>query len=59
LRGGFFGQSAGIQVKMITGDHAVTARAIASSMGLQQRGEVLAFTGQELAQTRDLVRQFR
>jgi Ca2+-transporting ATPase len=43
-------QSAGIQVKMITGDHAVTARAIASSMGLQQRGEVLAFTGQELAQ---------
>ncbi|BAU64354.1 ATPase, E1-E2 type [Stanieria sp. NIES-3757] len=43
-------QSAGIQVKMITGDHAVTARAIASSMGLQRQGEVLAFTGQELAQ---------
>jgi Ca2+-transporting ATPase len=43
-------QSAGIQVKMITGDHAVTARAIASTMGLQQQGEVLAFTGQELAQ---------
>ncbi|AFZ34278.1 ATPase, P-type (transporting), HAD superfamily, subfamily IC [Stanieria cyanosphaera PCC 7437] len=43
-------QSAGIQVKMITGDHAVTARAIASSMGLQRQGEVLAFTGQELTQ---------
>lgn len=43
-------QSAGIQVKMITGDHAVTARAIAAQMGLQKRGEVLAFTGQELAQ---------
>ncbi|MBE9166545.1 cation-transporting P-type ATPase [Pleurocapsales cyanobacterium LEGE 06147] len=43
-------QSAGIQVKMITGDHAVTARAIAAQMGLQKRGEVLAFSGQELAQ---------
>ncbi len=43
-------QSAGIQVKMITGDHAVTARAIATSMGLQRQGNVLAFTGQELAQ---------
>ena len=43
-------QSAGIEVKMITGDHAVTARAIASSMGLQQQGEVRAFTGRELAQ---------
>ncbi|GAB4177348.1 MAG: cation-transporting P-type ATPase [Coleofasciculaceae cyanobacterium] len=43
-------QEAGIQVKMITGDHAVTARAIASRMGLNKNGEVLAFTGQELAQ---------
>jgi cation-transporting P-type ATPase F len=42
-------QEAGIQVKMITGDHAVTARAIASRMGLNKNGEVLAFTGQELA----------
>ena len=42
-------QSAGIEVKMITGDHAVTAKAIASQMGLQQ-GEVLAFTGRKLAQ---------
>lgn len=29
-------QEAGIQVKMITGDHAVTARAIASRMGLNR-----------------------
>ncbi len=43
-------QSAGIEVKMITGDHAVTASAIASTMGLQHQGDVLAFTGQELAQ---------
>jgi Ca2+-transporting ATPase len=43
-------QEAGIQVKMITGDHAVTARAIASRMGLNRHGEVLAFTGQELTQ---------
>ncbi len=42
-------QEAGIQVKMITGDHAVTAKAIASRMGLNKNGEVLAFTGQELA----------
>lgn len=43
-------QSAGIQVKMITGDHAVTAKAIASRMGLNKGGEVLAFTGQQIAQ---------
>jgi len=43
-------QESGIQVKMITGDHAVTARAIALRMGFNNNGEVLAFTGQELAQ---------
>ncbi|AFZ18474.1 cation-transporting P-type ATPase [Allocoleopsis franciscana] len=43
-------QDAGIQVKMITGDHAVTARAIASRMGFNKNQEVLAFTGQELTQ---------
>lgn len=43
-------QEAGIQVKMITGDHAVTAAAIASQMGFNKNGDVLAFTGQELAQ---------
>lgn len=42
-------QEAGIQVKMITGDHAVTAAAIAAQMGLKKQGEVLAFTGQEIA----------
>ncbi len=41
-------QSAGIQVKMITGDHALTAGAIARMMGLNQTNEVLTFTGQEL-----------
>lgn len=43
-------QKAGIQVKMITGDHAVTAQAIAKRMGFNQNGEVIAFTGQQLAQ---------
>lgn len=41
---------AGIQVKMITGDHAVTAAAIAQSMGLDKNGQVQAFTGKQLAQ---------
>ncbi len=43
-------QNAGIQVKMITGDHAVTARAIAQRIGFNKNGEVLAFTGAQLAQ---------
>lgn len=43
-------QSAGIQVKMITGDHAVTAQAIARRMGINKNSSVLAFTGAELAQ---------
>lgn len=43
-------QTAGIQVKMITGDHAVTAAAIAKSMGFNHQREVLAFTGSQLAQ---------
>lgn len=41
---------AGIKVKMITGDHAVTAQAIAKRMGFNKNGEVMAFTGQQLAQ---------
>jgi Ca2+-transporting ATPase len=43
-------QEAGIQVKMITGDHALTAAAIAAQMGLKKQGEVLAFTGQDISQ---------
>jgi len=42
-------QDAGIQVKMITGDHAMTAQAIARRMGIHKNGSVLAFTGAELA----------
>ena len=49
-------QQAGIAVKMITGDHAVTARAVAAQIGLDGRkhrenGELVAMTGQELAST--------
>jgi magnesium-transporting ATPase (P-type) len=39
-------RSAGIHVKMITGDHAITASAIATQMGLSDNIKVL--TGQEL-----------
>ena len=42
--------SAGIRVKMITGDHAVTALAIARQIGLSARR---ALTGRELAQLDD------
>lgn len=46
-------QAAGIQVKMITGDHITTASAIAKRIGLQKQGQVLAYTGQELQQMDD------
>ncbi|WP_225885235.1 cation-translocating P-type ATPase [Leptolyngbya sp. KIOST-1] len=42
-------KTAGIEVKMITGDHKVTAAAIADRMGLSSTDEVIAYTGQELA----------
>ncbi|MBN3943842.1 HAD-IC family P-type ATPase [Nostoc sp. NMS9] len=42
-------QSAGIQVKMITGDHALTAAAIARQMGICSN-EAQVFTGRQLAQ---------
>lgn len=42
-------QSAGIQVKMITGDHISTAQAIASRMSLQKTNSVVAFAGKQLA----------
>lgn len=44
-------RSAGIRVKMITGDHAITARAIAAQMGIGGGDGVL--TGQELEQMDD------
>jgi Ca2+-transporting ATPase len=42
-------QSAGIQVKMITGDHIKTATAIARRMGLRKQKKVIAYTVAELA----------
>ena len=42
-------QKAGIEVKMITGDRADTASAIASQMGINKNGALIAYTGAELA----------
>jgi len=41
-------KSAGIRVKMITGDHILTAKAIAAQIGLDSGAEVVALTGRDL-----------
>ncbi|MEL7068275.1 MAG: cation-transporting P-type ATPase [Cyanobacteria bacterium J06581_3] len=46
-------KSAGIQVKMITGDHVSTAQAIAARMSLQNTNSVIAFEGKQLAYMSD------
>lgn len=49
-------QQAGIAVKMITGDHLITARAIAGQIGLQGReenGKLVALSARELEKVSD------
>jgi len=49
-------QQAGIAVKMITGDHLITARAIAGQIGLkghEEGGELTALSGRELEKFSD------
>ncbi len=46
-------QNAGIQVKMITGDHALTASAIACQIGLADSCEMAAITGNQMAELSD------
>jgi len=44
---------AGIRVKMITGDHAITARAIAEKLGIADSDGVQVMTGRELENVSD------
>ena len=49
-------QEAGIAVKMITGDHLITARAIAEQIGLKghaEHGKLIALSGHELEKVSD------
>ncbi len=45
--------NAGIRVKMITGDHVLTAKAIAAQIGLDRDGEIIALTGRDLESMTD------
>lgn len=47
-------QQARIQVKMITGDHGLTAGAIAQQMGLTPSDSALVYTGPQLTQMNDV-----
>ncbi|MCP5535925.1 MAG: cation-transporting P-type ATPase [Akkermansiaceae bacterium] len=46
-------RSAGIRVKMITGDHVLTAKAIAAQIGLDGGTEVVALSGRDLEKLSD------
>lgn len=46
-------QRAGIRVVMITGDHALTARAIASELGIITKENAVVMTGKELDELND------
>ena len=46
-------RTAGISVKMITGDHAITAAAIARQIGLTAGADPVALTGRELEELSD------
>ena len=46
-------RTAGIRVKMITGDHILTAKAIAAQFGLETGAEVVALTGRDLEKLSD------
>lgn len=46
-------QSAGIHVKMITGDHVLTAKTVARQIGLGGQDDIIALTGRDLAKLSD------
>ncbi|WP_028492370.1 cation-transporting P-type ATPase [Thioalkalivibrio sp. ALE19] len=52
-------RDAGIRVKMITGDHAVTAKAIAAELGIRARGGAMDGQQIEAASDEELRRQVR